>query len=502
MWFMGRRWNSLSRLKIDRHVAPPRSVPEMRTRRNFAISRRVQSPNQAGNGWATLVTNLHDYITSGRKDLPQAAEARWASLFFSLHVLTLLLSLTVSQTLLAASGVGYVIHLLRNRPGISFPRVKLPLFLFCLATLNSLLWARDPALGGFALRKLVLFIILLLGVNLVTSIKQLRLLLQGTFFVSALAGLVGAAQFVIQYHTLRRSHPNQVYYFMTLTRNHGFMGHWMNFGGQQMLVFTVLLAFLLLSASPAEAFPGRERRNKWIYGLLMAAVATSIVLNFTRGVWLGSLVAILYVVARWKPRVLWAIPVLLFVLYLASPNMIRRRISLAFHPADDPALAIRLEMWHAGLKMVREHPWAGVGLDNVRLVYTEYLPPGVMPRVGFHDHLHDNFLQIAAERGLPCLAVWMWFMLALGWRILGTRRNLSRERWVADAAFAAWLAFMVEGFFEFNFGTSPVLMVFLFVMSAPFAAEQIERRAKESKATGLADEKPRLDPALLTRRRT
>ena len=128
-----------------------------------------------------------------------------------------------------------------------------------------------------------------------------------------------------------------------------------------------------------------------------------------------------------------------------------------------------------------------------------------MPRVGFHDHLHDNFLQIAAERGLPCLVVWMWLMLALGWHILGIRRRLSSQRWVADAAFAAWLAFMAEGFFEFNFGTSPVLMVFLFVMSAPFAAEQIERRAKESSATGPADEERRLDPcqpALPTRHRT
>ena len=41
---------------------------------------------------------------------------------------------------------------------------------------------------------------------------------------------------------------------MTLTRNHGFMGHWMNFGGQQMLVFAALLAFLLLSASVTRLF--------------------------------------------------------------------------------------------------------------------------------------------------------------------------------------------------------------------------------------------------------
>jgi O-antigen ligase len=95
---------------------------------------------------------------------------------------------------------------------------------------------------------------------------------------------------------------------------------------------------------------------------------------------------------------------------------------------------------------------------------------------GYHEHLHNNLLQLAAERGLPCLAAWLWFMAALAWYTLRVRRRLSGLRWVADAAFAAWLAFFVEGFFEFNFGTSPVLMVFLFLMSTPQIAANIERR--------------------------
>ncbi len=127
--------------------------------------------------------------------------------------------------------------------------------------------------------------------------------------------------------------------------------------------------------------------------------------------------------------------------------------------------------------MVREHPWVGVGPDNIPWVYMKYLPPGTTPLYGYHDHLHDNLLQMAAERGLPCLIAWLWFMLALGWHILRSRHRLSSGRWVADAAFAAWLAFMAEGFFEFNFGTTPVLMVFLFVMSTPFIAERLEKVA-------------------------
>jgi putative inorganic carbon (HCO3(-)) transporter len=435
----------------------------------------------------TRVTSLRGFIESWWTELPHATAARWAALFFSLHILTLLISVTATQAFLAAATVAYLTHLLRSRPTISFPPLKLPLLLFCLTTLNSILWAEHPAGGWVAVRKLVLFLILLLSVNLVTSARHLGALFRGLFFVSALAGLVGIAQFVIQYHSVRHLHHDRVYYYMTLTRIHGFMGHWMNFGGQQMLVFTALLAFLLLSASLAKGFlAGQE--GKGLYGLVMAVVATSLVLTFTRGVWLGCVVATLYIVARWKPRTLWVIPVLLVVAYLAAPAMIRRRVSLAFHPTDDPALAIRLEMWGAGLRMVGEHPWVGVGPENIPLVYTQYLPPGATPMAGYHDHLHDNLLQLAAERGLPCLVAWLWFMLALGWNILRIRGRLSSERWVADAAFAAWLAFLAEGFFEYNFGTSPVLMVFLFLMSTPFVAEHLESRTKESSVTGLGNE--------------
>ena len=435
------------------------------------------------------MTSLRGFIESWWTEFPHATAARWAALFFSLHILTLLISITVTQVFLAAATVAYLTHLLRSRPTISFPPLKLPLLLFCLTTLNSILWAEHPAGGWVAVRKLVLFLILLLSVNLVASARHLGALFRGLFFVSALAGLVGTAQFVIQYHSVRHLHHDRVYYYMTLTRIHGFMGHWMNFGGQQMLVFTALLAFLLLSASLAKGFlAGQEGKGKGLYGLVMAVVATALVLNFTRGVWLGCFVATLYIVARWKPRTLWVIPVLLVVAYLAAPSMIRRRVSLAFHPTDDPALAIRLEMWGAGLRMVREHPWVGVGPENIPQVYTQYLPPGTTPMAGYHDHLHDNLLQLAAERGLPCLVAWLWFMLALGCNILRIRGRLSSERWVADAAFAAWLAFLAEGFFEYNFGTSPVLMVFLFVMSTPFVAEHLESRTRKSSVAGLGNE--------------
>jgi hypothetical protein len=64
-------------------------------------------------------------------------------------------------------------------------------------------------------------------------------------------------------------------------------------------------------------------------------------------------------------------------------------------------------------------------------------------------------------------------MAALGWYTGKLRRQVSTQKWIADASLAAWVAFLAEGCFEFNFGTSPVLMVFLFVTAAPFIAARV-----------------------------
>lgn len=465
-------------------------------------------------------------------ELPRPLLLRWAAIFFSFFVLTLQISIAACQAFLAVAGVLYAIHLLRTRTPIAFPPVKLPLALFCALSVVSVFWAANRAAGWFAVRKLVLFLIWLLAVNLVVSFAHLRRLLQGVFVVSLLASVVGIVQFVIEYRNVRAQHPGQVYHYMTSTRIHGFMGHWMHFGGQQMLIFPFLLAFLLFcvrSNSPAEApGPNEENRNSKFetrnsnsgfripnrdfrfatfdlrlsifWRVTFCLVVLSIILNFTRGVWLGCFLGTIYLVAQWRPRWLLVLPLLAVLGYFGAPGLLRERFQMAMHPTHEPALSIRLEMWGVALRMIRAHPWVGVGPNNIVEAYDLYLPPGKTPEPGYHSHFHNDYLQFAAERGLPCLAAWLWLMGALGWYTWKLSRGMpwpdktagmpgpgknaatparpSAYTWVAHAALAAWMAFLVEGLFEFNFGTSPVLMMFLFVTATPFIAARTEAASR------------------------
>ena len=90
-----------------------------------------------------------------------------------------------------------------------------------------------------------------------------------------------------------------------------------------------------------------------------------------------------------------------------------------------------------------------------------------------NPHLHNNLLQIAAERGLLGLTAWLWLMIALvigGWRVLRHAGAFGAGGPEARAALAGMAAFLTMGLFEYNFSDSEVLMILLYAVSLPFAA--------------------------------
>ena len=84
-------------------------------------------------------------------------------------------------------------------------------------------------------------------------------------------------------------------------------------------------------------------------------------------------------------------------------------------------------------------------------------------------------IQIAAERGLPALAAFLWFVVVAArdlWRQLRARVAPA----VAAAGLAALIAMLAAGMLEWNFGDSEFLMLFLGLLTLPWAAARIVRR--------------------------
>jgi O-antigen ligase len=116
----------------------------------------------------------------------------------------------------------------------------------------------------------------------------------------------------------------------------------------------------------------------------------------------------------------------------------------------------RIRMLQAGVEMVRDYPLFGVGPANVKQVYPMYRradAPRFRP-----PHLHNNVMQIWAERGILALA---GYLLLLGLFIRECVRawNGPGRMW-AEVGIAVTVAMTVAGLFEFNFGdTEPFLLL-------------------------------------------
>jgi len=161
------------------------------------------------------------------------------------------------------------------------------------------------------------------------------------------------------------------------------------------------------------------------------------------------------------PRLLWVLAGGVALILILRPAAVIERLTVTDASSRD-----RIYMWQAGVDMIREKPIFGQGPDMVEKVYPQYRWPGAPNKDA--PHLHNNAFQIAAERGLPCLAWWLWWVAAaLGDAYRAARRGDPDRLW-GVAALAVLVAIMVAGLFEYNFGDSEILMLVLLVSALPY----------------------------------
>ena len=378
------------------------------------------------------------------------------SIVFGLTTLAVVfpvISIAVSQTFLGLAILGFLLDYLLNRRTVPrFPPIKFPLLLFVGTTLVSWLVSPEPELGLPPIYKFWLFAIVLLVANYFSG-TRVGLAFQALFA----AGLVAAGFALVQVLV-----PSLGSVEGRLT---GFMGHWMTLSGGLMLVFLAMLGYLLFSAP----------KRQWLWLLAACFLGVTLLLTLTRSVWIASLACLL--VAAWLRfptlKTLLVSGAGILVLVACLPDSLQQRLASIWDPAH-PSNSARLEIWSTGMQMVRSNPWVGVGPQRVSRVFFDYHPdPEARQRGGFFwIHMHNNLLQFAAERGIPCALAWLWLILRLGrdhWLGFRRARLPSLEKCVHAGGFLGLLALFLAGLFEFNFGDSEVLMVFLFLVSAPYA---------------------------------
>ena len=374
-------------------------------------------------------------------------------------------SITLSQTMLGILTAWLLAERYRGRLRLAWP-LAVPIAAFAGWTLLAALLSPAPAESLRDSHSLLGLATIWIVLHAVDDARRAR------WFATALfIGLaVVAALSVVQVATCGGERltgralglpPVLGSFFGKCHRAHGFYSIYMTLGGVLAMVLVLTLPRLpyLRHRAPAAA--------AWLVGALGFA------LTLVRGAWVGFGVGVALLACTVRRQTVTFVGVLLVAAaVLAVPGVLPRVLSVV--DVTDPTARERVAMMAAGVALVRDHPIVGIGPGQVKRLYAQYAPPYAVRR--HTSHVHNTPLQIAVERGLVGLALWLWIFGAFFVRLPAIWKRLPgdavRDRALVAGCAAAIVAFFVAGLFEYNFGDTEVLLVAMSLMALPLVIER------------------------------
>ncbi len=225
-----------------------------------------------------------------------------------------------------------------------------------------------------------------------------------------------------------------------------------------------LLAGYLIPATMlgAAAFFAWKGWGAKILAVVMVAVnAACLVLTFSRGGWIGFVVAgfaflllLIYWILPVLPRFwrLWLMPMVLggttafLAIAISTVEPLRERVASIFVGREDSSNNFRINVWNAVIKMITDRPILGIGPGNdaFNVVYPYYQEPGYTALSAY-----SVYLEIAVETGIIGLVCFVWLLVVTfsnGWvQLQLLRQTRSREGFWLIGAIATMLGMLSHG---------------------------------------------------------
>ncbi len=377
--------------------------------------------------------------------------ARLLPLFITLFVLFSMVSISLSQIFLAHAFVVLVILVAKKQIKVSFPPFFWGMIVYCALSILASFFSVNPGVSLIDSKDLLLFLIIpivYMGLRQTNEIKRANLALLASAYVSIFYSL---------FTYVFKAAPGE--------RVQGFMGHYMTQAGVMLLFGALALSIFIFSRDKARFF--------WGLGFLLSVLI--LILTSTRSAWIGMIIATSVILFFFKPKTLIIIPIATALILFLSPKEVKNR-ALSIFSTRSYSNAQRLEYLNAGIKIIKEYPIFGTGPNTVEM---EFQNPkyGLSEEAKQNVHLHNNILQIAAERGIPTLLVWFVFLVWLLISLIKLVPNKDPTLFpLTVAAIAVFLAHFAAGFFEYNFADAEVAALFFYIITIPFAqARNLEK---------------------------
>jgi O-antigen ligase len=333
-------------------------------------------------------------------------------------------------------GLGIAAWLARTialrQPWNKAPKLAIPMALFVLATLFSLVNARSLPFAAKEIVKWVETLAVMGFVALAVPPVERKWIVACLLLAGISQALLGAYQFFTQtgpvFFILRGRYMRAYGTFDQPNPYAGYLG--------LIAPIALSLALNLLERRPALR-PLALLKRDWLYWFaLVAFVLTSaaIGMSWSRGAWLGfaaSTIVVNVLRSKGGAALFTAVLVVAAIAGLLAgtsilPEPILQRLTSflpfigiadlrAVEVTDDNYASIeRLAHWQAAVDMWADHPWLGVGFGNYEAAYPDYALPKWPLALG---HAHNYYLNIGAETGMLGLIAYLGLWGAALWQV-------------------------------------------------------------------------------------
>ena len=226
----------------------------------------------------------------------------------------------------------------------------------------------------------------------------------------------------------------------------------------------------------------------------------------TVSAWLGIFISLLLIAFFYKRRifenkkiriitlVVIVVAVLTSTVAIYSHNFffkaIESRMNIALnyinHPgemekystANDNSTYERIILWKNSMKMIREHPFSGVGLGEWKIYFPKYgmgMAPYMNSGMIRFEKPHNDFLLVCCETGLPGLICYIaLFIIAFGYcnKIIKQTTN-EKDKLLFRLMIAALAGCLAISFFGYP-NQRPFTMIFLMLIFAVIQSKYIQ----------------------------
>ncbi len=385
---------------------------------------------------------------------------------FSLPFLSFSPSPSVTlAAIVGVSALGYVIKLIRGKRIIRFEIVDIAVLLFSFVLFFSGVFTAG---GGASFSEAILACLLISVYFLVTNMMRTEKWVNRCVVALVSSATVTAVLGVLEY----------------LFGDTG--ARWLDlsyFSDIQTRVVSLfdnanVLAFYLVIIYPFAlnlVFKSKARGEKFLALFASAAIALCTVFTWSRGAWLGLIVATLIYLFINTRKVIKAFFGFLLAFPLLSvivPSNVARRF-MSIGDLSDSSTYYRVLTWRGSLGAIGDSLIGGYGYGNsaFRAVYPSYAIAGIEAA----EHTHSLFLQIIFAMGIVGFVAFFTVMLLFAQKNLEyfKKKETKTQSGIPSAAFTAVIAAVVMGLFDNIWYNNRVLFLFFAVMGIALATIRI-----------------------------